>query len=84
MIRCNGCARRREALRRMFLPKQKKAPDMPKQPEALRPDHVILQRQASGEYAAIDKRNGRVVSNGFDDEEDFETWKRDYFAISPK
>lgn len=44
------------------------------------PCDVEMQRQASGDYIAFDTVNKRIISTGFDDENDFEDWKRDYFA----
>lgn len=44
------------------------------------PVDVEMQRQASGDYIAFDTVNKRIISTGFDDEEDFEAWKREYFA----
>lgn len=79
MIRCNGCARRREALRRIFLPKAKKAPDMPKEPETLR-----AQKSRSGdEWEVVNARNV-VQSNGFDSEQEAEDWITDQKKRKPK
>ena len=72
MIKCPGCARRREALRRLFKPQSKKAPDMPKEPEPLK-----AQRTRSGnEWEVVNARNV-VQSNGFDSEADAESWIED-------
>ena len=73
MIRCNGCARRREALRRFFLPKSKKAPDMPKEPT----EKLHAQRSRSGdEWEVVNARNV-IQSNGFDTEFEAEEWIRE-------
>ena len=72
MIRCNGCARRREALRRFFLPKSKKAPTMPQAPEPMK-----AQRTRSGdEWKVVNARNV-VQSTGFDSEAEAESWIED-------
>ena len=79
MIRCNGCARRREALRRFFIPKSKKAPDMPKEPEPLK-----AQRTRSGdEWEVVNARNV-VQSNGFDSEAEAESWIEERKKRKPK
>lgn len=72
MIKCNGCERRREALRRIFKPKSKKAPTMPKQPEPL-----TAQRTRSGdEWEVVNARNV-VKSTGFDTQQEAEDWIKD-------
>lgn len=72
MIRCNGCARRREALRRLFKPLSKKVPDMPKAPEPL----TAKKSRSGDEWEVVNARNV-VMSNGFDSEAEAESWIED-------
>lgn len=44
------------------------------------PVDVEMRTERSGEKIAWDKVNRRIISTGFDDEDDFESWKKDYFA----
>lgn len=72
MIRCNGCARRREALRRFFIPKSKKAPPMPQAPEVL----TAKKSRSGDEWEVVNARNV-VMSNGFDNEAEAQSWIED-------
>ena len=82
MIKCPGCARRRETLRRIFIPKSKKGPDTMTEPKLkpIAPIDVEMRKERTGEIIAWDKVNNRIVSTGFDDEADFDNWKKEYFA----
>ena len=80
MIRCNGCARRREALRRLFKPRSKKAPEMAKEPT----EKLHAQRSRSGdEWEVVNARNV-IQSNGFDNEFEAEAWIKEQSKRKPK
>lgn len=72
MIKCPGCARRRERLGRFFQPLSKKAPDMPKAPETF----TAKKSRSGDEWEVVNSRNA-VVSNGFDNEQEAEAWIED-------
>lgn len=44
------------------------------------PVDVKMRKERTGEIIAWDHANNRILSTGFDDEHDFEQWKKDYFA----
>lgn len=81
MIKCPGCARRRELLRRVFSPKQKEKPlAKPAEPKPIGEADVVFRRDRSGDNIAFDIRNNRILASDFDDESDFEDWREKYFA----
>lgn len=43
------------------------------------PADVDMRTDRSGEKYAWDKVNSRILSTGFDDEDDFEDWKKQFF-----
>ena len=83
MIKCPGCARRRERLRRIFKPLSKKEPRPVTEPklQPLAPADVVSRKLPTGEIVAWDNRNNRQIASGFDDEADFEDWKKERFRL---
>lgn len=41
-------------------------------------DHIKLQKSVTGELIAFDTRRKVIVGSGFDDEEDFNRWLKNY------
>ena len=48
------------------------------------PIDVEMQKSVTGELIAFDKVNRVIMASGFDDENDFEVWKRSYFRPRAK
>ena len=49
--------------------------------EALAPADVVSRKLPTGEVVAWDNRNNRQIASGFDDEDDFEDWKKERFRL---
>ena len=49
--------------------------------QPLAPVDVELRTDKSGEKYAWDSRNSRIISTGFDDDDDFEEWKEKFFKL---
>lgn len=50
-------------------------------PQPLAPADVVSRKLPTGEIVAWDKRNNRQIASGFDDEADFEDWKKERFRL---
>lgn len=53
---------------------------MVKRNQPIAPIDVQLQKSVTGELIAFDTKNKIILASGLEDDEEFEKWKKQYFA----